>query len=82
MHQMTTQPFIHDDFLLQNETARRLYHDYAAGMPIMDYHCHLPPAEVAEDVRWDNIAQVWRPLQVAHDALQRDRGALLYGECE
>ena len=56
---MTTKPFIHDDFLLQNDTARLLYHDYAAGMPIMDYHCHLSPAEVAADTRWDNIAQVW-----------------------
>ena len=52
-------PFIHDDFLLHTATARRLYHDYAAPMPIIDYHCHLPPADVATDRRWDNLAQLW-----------------------
>jgi len=51
--------FIHDDFLLQNESAKTLYHDYAAVMPVIDYHCHLPPSEVAEDKRWDNMTQVW-----------------------
>ena len=53
------KPFIHDDFLLQNPAARELYHGYAAQMPIIDYHCHLPPAEVAQDRRWQNMAQVW-----------------------
>jgi len=52
-------PFIHDDFLLQSETARRLYHDHAKDMPIIDYHCHLSPREIAEDKRWKNITQVW-----------------------
>ncbi len=52
-------PYIHDDFLLHNEAARRLYHDFAAPMPIIDYHCHLPPADVAADRRWDNLAQLW-----------------------
>ncbi|HNX35894.1 MAG TPA: glucuronate isomerase [Kiritimatiellia bacterium] len=52
-------PFIHDDFLLQNEAARELYHGYAAAMPIIDYHCHLPPAEVAQDKRWENMTRVW-----------------------
>jgi glucuronate isomerase len=51
--------FIHDDFLLQTAAARRLYHEYAEGMPIIDYHCHLLPGEIAEDKRWDNLAQVW-----------------------
>ncbi|MFU8780768.1 MAG: glucuronate isomerase, partial [Kiritimatiellia bacterium] len=51
--------FIHDDFLLDTREARMLYHDYAAGQPIVDYHCHLPPAEVAADKRWENISQVW-----------------------
>jgi glucuronate isomerase len=50
---------IHDDFLLDTREARTLYHDYAAGQPIVDYHCHLPPAEVAADKRWENISQVW-----------------------
>lgn len=51
--------FIHDDFLLQNPAARELYHGYAAQMPIIDYHCHLPPAEVADDTRWANMTRVW-----------------------
>jgi len=51
--------FIHDDFLLPNDSARTLYHDYAAAMPVIDYHCHLPPAEVADDKRWENMSQVW-----------------------
>lgn len=51
--------FINDDFLLTTDAARELYHGYAAKMPIIDYHCHLPPAEIAEDKTWENIAQVW-----------------------
>lgn len=51
--------FIHDDFLLQSDSAKALYHDYAAAMPIIDYHCHLPPAEVAADQRWENMSQLW-----------------------
>jgi len=53
------KPFIHDDFLLQNQAARELYHGYAEQMPIIDYHCHLPPSEVAEDKRWENMTRVW-----------------------
>ena len=53
------KPFINDDFLLTTKTARELYHRHAEKMPIIDYHCHLPPAEIAEDKRWDDIAQVW-----------------------
>ncbi len=56
---MTQKPFIHDDFLLQNKTARTLYHGYAEAMPIIDYHCHLAPKDVAEDRRWENLARVW-----------------------
>jgi glucuronate isomerase len=51
--------FIHDDFGLETPEAIRLYHDYAEAMPIVDYHCHLPPNEVAEDKRWENLSQVW-----------------------
>ena len=51
--------FITKDFLLETPQARELYHGYAAGLPIIDYHCHLPPAEIAQDKRWDNIAQIW-----------------------
>ncbi|MBX3426862.1 MAG: glucuronate isomerase [Pirellulales bacterium] len=52
-------PFIHDDFLLQTKTARRLYHDYAAGEPILDYHTHLPPAEIAGNRRFRDLAEIW-----------------------
>jgi glucuronate isomerase len=51
--------FISEDFLLNNNIARELYHDYAASMPIIDYHCHLDPYEIASDRKFDNIAQIW-----------------------
>ena len=51
--------FMDKDFLLESKSAQRLYHDYAAAMPIFDYHCHLIPQEVAEDRSWDNLAQIW-----------------------
>ncbi len=53
------QAFIHDDFLLETGAARELYHAYAAPMPILDYHCHLNPQDVAEDRRWENLTQIW-----------------------
>lgn len=51
--------FMDADFLLNGETARRLYHEYASHMPIIDYHNHLPPDQVAADARFDNITRVW-----------------------
>lgn len=51
--------FLDKDFLLESETARRLYHDVAAKMPIIDYHCHLDPRLIAEDTRFENLTQVW-----------------------
>lgn len=54
-----TKPFIHDDFLLSNEMARRLYHGHAARMPIVDYHNHLPPGEIAEDRVFGNLTRIW-----------------------
>jgi glucuronate isomerase len=51
--------FINDDFLLKNGTAKSLYHDHAEKMPIFDYHCHLSPAEIAEDKKFGNITQMW-----------------------
>ena len=51
--------FMDEDFLLQNETAKKLYHDYSEKMPILDYHCHISPREIAEDRHFDNITQVW-----------------------
>ena len=51
--------FMDQDFLLSNDTAKHLYHDYASSMPLVDYHCHIPPQEIYEDRRFDNLAQVW-----------------------
>ena len=48
-----------EDFLLTNDTARRLYHDAAKDLPIVDYHCHLSPQEIYEDVRFENITRLW-----------------------
>ena len=53
------KPFIHDDFLLETKTARELYHGTAKDLPIIDYHCHLPPADVAKDRRFENLTQIW-----------------------
>lgn len=50
---------IHERFLLQSEEAARLYFDFAASLPIIDFHTHLPAAEIAADARWKNITQVW-----------------------
>ena len=51
--------FMDKDFLLSSDVAKELYHEYAARMPIIDYHCHIPPQEIYEDRRFDNITQVW-----------------------
>jgi len=56
---MTKKSFITDNFLLQNKFAEELYHTYAEKQPIIDYHNHLPPQEIAEDRVFDNISQVW-----------------------
>ena len=51
--------FMDKDFLLSTETAKKLYHEYAAVMPIIDYHCHINPQEIYEDRKFENITQVW-----------------------
>jgi glucuronate isomerase len=51
--------FIHDDFLLSNETARRLYHQFAEDQPILDYHCHLPTADLATNRQFANLFEIW-----------------------
>ncbi len=51
--------FITEDFLLQSETARELYHDYAKKEPIFDYHCHLPPGEIAGNKSFPNLGAIW-----------------------
>jgi glucuronate isomerase len=53
------KPFLDDNFLLNNKTAERLYHDYAKDQPIIDYHCHLPPDQMAEDHRFATLTQIW-----------------------
>lgn len=53
------QTFLKDDFLLHTDTARALYIEYAAKMPIIDYHCHVSPKEIYEDKRFANITEVW-----------------------
>jgi glucuronate isomerase len=51
--------FMDKDFLLSTKTAKRLFHEAAAGQPIYDYHCHLSPQEIADNRRWDNLSDVW-----------------------
>ena len=50
---------IHEDFLIETPQARRLYHAHAEGLPLIDYHCHLSPREIADDIRWPDMATLW-----------------------
>ena len=51
--------FLHDDFLLSGEFAKTLYHEYAAPQPIIDYHCHLPPHEIANNRQYEDLTALW-----------------------
>jgi glucuronate isomerase len=53
------KPFLDKNFLLNSRTAERLYHEYAAHLPIIDYHCHLDPALIAEDVNFASLTEIW-----------------------
>ncbi|WP_054028428.1 glucuronate isomerase [Bacillus sp. FJAT-28004] len=53
------KPFMDDHFLLSNETAIKLYHDFAKDMPIIDYHCHLSPQQIFENKSFENITEAW-----------------------
>ncbi|NSW95598.1 MAG: glucuronate isomerase [Bacteroidales bacterium] len=53
------KPFIHDDFLLGNKTAVKLYHQYAEKLPVIDFHCHLSPAMIAGNRRFSNLTRIW-----------------------
>lgn len=53
------RPFLDKDFLLNTEVAKTLFHEAAENCPIIDYHCHLNPREIYEDIRYENITQVW-----------------------
>jgi glucuronate isomerase len=68
---MTLPPFIHDDFLLSTKSAQRLYHEFAESHGIIDYHCHLPPNDIAENRQFNNLFEIllegdhykWRALR-------------------
>lgn len=51
--------FINENFLLNNRTAEKLYHEYSENQPVIDFHCHLSPAMIAEDRKFDNLTQAW-----------------------
>jgi glucuronate isomerase len=53
------KPFLDENFLLETKAAERLYHEYAAAMPIFDYHCHLPVAEIAENKKFASLTAIW-----------------------
>jgi glucuronate isomerase len=51
--------FMDEEFLLQSESASKLYHEFAENQPIFDYHCHLPPQQIADDINFENLSQAW-----------------------
>lgn len=53
------QSFLDENFLLQTKTAQKLFHDFGKNMPIIDYHCHLSPKDIAEDRQFDNLTRIW-----------------------
>src|ERR1700733_8646019 len=59
MGALATMAFITEHFLLDNQAARRLYHEFAEEQPIFDYHCHLPAQEIAENRRFANLFEIW-----------------------
>ncbi|TAE51656.1 MAG: glucuronate isomerase [Bacteroidetes bacterium] len=56
---MSAKTFLHEHFLLHSEAARTLYHTYVRDLPIIDYHCHLPPDEIARNAHFENLTQIW-----------------------
>jgi glucuronate isomerase len=55
----TMKNFLDENFLLSSKTSQQLYHEFAKGMPIIDYHCHLPPDQIANDTNFGNLTQIW-----------------------
>ena len=53
------KPFIHENFMLQSETAVHLFHNHAKELPIIDYHCHLDPKEIADEHKFRSITELW-----------------------
>lgn len=64
--------FINEDFLIKNEVGKILYHKYVKDLPIIDYHCHLDPKEIYEDIHFKDLSQAW----LGGDGFV---GGLLYG---
>ena len=77
--------FMDADFLLENDVAKKLYHDYAEKMPIYDYHCHIPPAQIAENHQFANIGELmlggdhykWRVM--LSNGIDANRYSVSYG---
>lgn len=59
INKKNTRSFLDENFLLETKTAQYLYHEHAAKMPIIDYHCHLPPEDIARDKKFKNLTQIW-----------------------
>ena len=53
------KPFLDENFLLKTKTAQTLYHEYAQKMPLIDYHCHLSPQQIAENSQFRNLTDAW-----------------------
>jgi hypothetical protein len=75
--------FLGENFLLSNPTAEKLYFEFAQPQPIFDYHCHIPPADIAGNRRFENLTQIWLAegryggsLQMESDASQRSARTL------
>src|SRR6185369_5739812 len=51
--------FLDENFLLQSKTSQQLYHDFAKKMPVIDYHSHLPPQQIADNINFENLTQAW-----------------------
>ena len=68
--------FMDKDFLLDTETAKKLYHEHAEKMPIIDYHCHLQPKEIYEDKKFRNLAEVWLGAGDRYGDVRCARGAM------
>ena len=58
-HKTKMSGFINDDFLLYNKSARKLYHEFSKPLPIIDFHCHLSAAMIADDRQFENLGQAW-----------------------
>ena len=56
-----SEQFLGENFILSNDSARRLYFDYARAMPIFDYHCHLSPNQIQENYRFNNLTEILSP---------------------